>query len=170
MKKRLISDRENALPHLAREGYEVSSIETWKYNCIAFAAGDEEHWWWPIRGHWPEGVKRELAIPRFIEAYETKDYRVCKRCSGWAYFFRLITFRDTGPHILEHKYEKIAIFVLNGEPTHAAIQLSDGRWKSKLGPWEDIEHNTIKAVEDHIYGKAVVFMSRERRNANQPTS
>jgi len=45
------------------------------------------------------------------------------------------------------RFEKIAIYAAGGVPTHAAKQTSDGRWKSKLGGWEDIEHNTPKAVE-----------------------
>jgi hypothetical protein len=50
---------------------------------------------------------------------------------------------------------------LGGEPTHAAKQLPDGRWKSKLGDFEDIEHNTVKAVEDdYCYGTVVQYMKR----------
>jgi hypothetical protein len=64
---------------------------------------------------------------------------------------------------LEPGFEKIAIYLLGGAPTHAAKQLPDGRWKIKLGSWEDIEHNTTRAVEDYIYGKASVFMKRKLR-------
>ena len=82
----------------------------------------------------------------FIEAYATKGYSVCSN-------------DDT-----EEGFQKIAIYSLNGVPTHAAKQLPDGRWKSKLGPWEDIEHNTTKAVETSggvgIYGEVKVFMKR----------
>ncbi|MCI0637958.1 MAG: hypothetical protein L0Y72_23715 [Gemmataceae bacterium] len=36
-------------------------------------------------------------------------------------------------------------------PTHAARQLPTGRWSSKLGPSEDIEHD-LHALEGEIYG------------------
>ena len=47
---------------------------------------------------------------------------------------------EDGP--LQDGYEKIAIYALDGEPTHAARQLDTGRWTSKLGKHEDIEHDT----------------------------
>lgn len=81
----------------------------------------------------------------FIEAYQACGFEVCE--SGF-----------------EADFERIAIYTLNGIPTHAARQLPDGRWASKLGSWEDIEHNTTKAVEEHIYGKATTFMKRKRPN------
>lgn len=39
----------------------------------------------------------------------------------------------------------------------------DGRWTSKLGDWEDIEHDTLFAVEDageryRDYGQARTFL------------
>jgi len=67
---------------------------------------------------------------------------------------------------MEEGFEKIALYTFGGEPTHAAKQLPDGRWKSKLGDWEDIEHNTVKAVEDDsMYGEAVQYMKRPISNA-----
>jgi hypothetical protein len=144
---RLHPAREQKWPYLLSEGYSVASIETWDYNCIAFAADVQDQWWWPDANgdaEWPPGVKREETLERFIEAFETLGY---KRC--W------FPWR-------QRRFERIAIYTLNGVPTHAAKQLPDGRWKSKLGPWEDIEHNTIKAVEEYIYGKAVVYMKRRK--------
>lgn len=144
---RLHPARENKWPYLLSEGYSVESVETWDYNCIAFAADIQDQWWWPDANgdcEWPPGVKREVTLERFIEAYGTRGYKKC--------WFSLC----------QRRFERIAIYTLNGIPTHAAKQLPDGRWKSKLGPWEDIEHKTIKAVEEYIYGKAVVYMKRRR--------
>ena len=145
---RLIPDRENRWPHLLSEGYEVTSKDTPDYNCIAFAAGVTDQWWEPdINGlcAWPI-VRREYSIDCFIEAFKTQQYEVCE--PGF-----------------EPDHERIAFYALNGQITHAARQIEDGKWTSKLGDWEDIQHTTTKAVEEYIYGKAVVFMKRKRTHA-----
>jgi hypothetical protein len=144
---RLHPYREGKWPHITTEGYDTKSPETYDYNCIAFAAGVTDEWWWPDQhggGAWPI-AKREVSVDCFVEAFRTKEYELC----------------DAG---LESEFERIAIYVLNGEPTHAARQLPDGKWVSKLGPWEDIQHNTTKAVEEYIYGKTTVYMKRKRKN------
>ena len=149
--KHLSPYREGKWPHLLSEGYEVTSEETdprnkkvIPYNCIAFAAGDQTRWWWPDQAgaaYWPI-PRREVTLDCFIEAYQTREYEVC-------------TSGNVEPGL-----EKIVIYMLNGEPTHAARQLDNGLWTSKLGPWEDIRHNTTKAVEEYIYGKAIQYMKR----------
>jgi hypothetical protein len=62
--------------------------------------------------------------------------------------------------------EKIAIYTLNGKPTHAARQLQDGFWASKLGREEDVEHSTPERLVSYpgcsIYGKVEMFMQRRR--------
>ena len=83
------------------------------------------------------------AVGCFVEAYATLGYRVCENGT------------------FEPGYEKIAIYVCDGVPTHASKQLPDGRWKSKLGSWEDIEHATIKALEGSLYGKVGLYLRRE---------
>jgi len=149
---RLHPDRESKWPHLAFEGYDGTSDETWEYNCIAFAADIDTEWWWPDQhglAAWPAGVKRETTPECFIEAFRTLGYDVC------------------ADRALEDGFEKIAIYIKDGKPAHAAKQLPDGRWKSKLGSWEDIEHNTLKAVEEHIYGKADIFLKRRTARVHE---
>jgi hypothetical protein len=34
-------------PNLAIAGYKITSPDTTDYNCIAWAAGSTEEWWWP---------------------------------------------------------------------------------------------------------------------------
>jgi hypothetical protein len=86
-------------------------------------------------------VPRDERIDSFIEAFKTLGYEIC----------------ENG---LEVGFEKIAIYSLNGQPTHAARQLENGNWTSKLGRLEDIEHYSTRAVEDFKYGRVVVFMKR----------
>jgi len=61
---------------------------------------------------------------------------------------------------LEAGFEKVALFAdANGFPTHAARQLKSGRWTSKLGELEDIEH-ALRDLEGVEYGSVVLVMQR----------
>jgi hypothetical protein len=44
-------------------------------------------------------------------------------------------------------------------PKHAARQLPSGRWTSKLGPMEDIEH-ALHDLTGMAYGSVVLVMKR----------
>jgi hypothetical protein len=59
----------------------------------------------------------------------------------------------------EPGFEKVALFARDGVPTHAARQLLNGRWTSKLGLREDIEHD-LHAVSGELYGSVVLFLKR----------
>jgi hypothetical protein len=41
-------------------------------------------------------------------------------------------------------WQTIALYSADGELTHAARRLDNGRWTSKLGPDIDIEHDTLE--------------------------
>jgi hypothetical protein len=132
----------------------VTSPSTMKYNCFAWAAGESKNgeWWGPdlmYEGYWPSTVRREETLQAYIAAYETVDYEVCDS----EYF--------------EKGFEKIAIYVNNlGRPAHAARQLSNGEWTSKIGGWEDVKHefSAYFIFELHgrsiDYGEIAVFMKR----------
>jgi len=131
------------------------------YNCIAWAAGKKDNWWWPsdIAGaaHWPKGLPKEPTdqetVVNFIKAFETEGYSVCENAD------------------FEDGFEKIAIYVNPaGRPLHAARSLPSGVWTSKLGKGEDIEHKTLEVIEGINYGKATFFLKRSiHRVPNQPT-
>ena len=129
------SDRTNDLPH-------------WGYNCIAWAAGKTDQWWWPIAEpgtFWPIKIDPidPTSLQQFIRAFEFDGYSVCKHSR------------------FENGYEKVAIFVGDhNEVTHAARMLPDGVWTSKMGKGEDIEQETLEVVEGRAYGKAVAFLRR----------
>ncbi len=64
---------------------------------------------------------------------------------------------------LEEGFEKIAIYAdKRNEFRHVARQLENGKWTSKLGDWEDIEHNTLKALESPQYGSVKILLKRRR--------
>lgn len=132
-------------PNLVTTGYKITSSDTTDYNCIAWAAGSTEEWWWPDakgQDYWPPNILREESLTAFIIAYQTLGYEVCENA------------------LLETGFEKIAIYVLDGKPQHAARQLPDGKWSSKLGQYEDIEHNSLEGLEGSIYGKVSCVMKR----------
>jgi hypothetical protein len=131
-------------PNLENTEYEVTSEETVDYNCFAFVAGEEDCRWDPVDpdGYWPDGVPRELTLDAFIKAYQTIGYECC----------------DNGD--IEPGFQKIAIYTYNGEPQHAAIQTENGMWKSKLGDWEDIQHE-LKGLENpNYYGVVQQILKR----------
>jgi hypothetical protein len=93
------------------------------YNCIAWAAGRQDAWWWPTddpAAYWPAELPREPingeTVANFIKAFQILGFITCE-----------------GP-AFEPGVEKIAIFVGRlGTPTHAARSLPNGMWTSKLG-------------------------------------
>jgi len=65
---------------------------------------------------------------------------------------------------LEVDGEKVALFIDgSGEYTHAARQLPDGLWTSKLGNNEDISHE-LRPLEGDEYGRIAAFMSKRRQS------
>jgi hypothetical protein len=144
---------ETYFPALSRESYEVTSPRARSYNCIAWAAGDQEHWWWPgppEEGYWPDAAPRELSIPAFVAAFGLLGFQECMDAS------------------LEAGFEKVALYLKEGSPTHAARQLTDGRWTSKLGKLEDIMHESLDALRGEIYGEAKVFLRRRLADRRMP--
>ncbi|MCC3406489.1 MAG: hypothetical protein JGK17_13045 [Microcoleus sp. PH2017_10_PVI_O_A] len=132
-------------PNLSRTDYQVTSPKSQEYNCFAWAAGEDDRWWQPIPGeqfYWPEGVPQEETLEAYIQSYQTLRYEIC-----------------IGDR-LEVGYQKIAIYVdSNGIPTHAARQLANGKWTSKLGWLEDIEHELDGLTGDR-YGVVGQILKR----------
>jgi len=132
------------LPRLLEHGFTETSPATTKYNCIAWAAGVTDDWWWPDpmgQYYWPDSVPRVESLDAFEAAFATVGYL------------------RTEHGELEIGMEKIAIFVVQGRPKHAARQLADGKWTSKLGRWVDITHE-INGIEGTIYGSIACFLKR----------
>ncbi len=125
----MVKEIEVLFPALQGAVYRVTSARTGDYNCIAWAAGDTECWWWPEDPEndaifWPAEVAQEETLTAFVAVFATMGYAPCG---------------DDAP---EDGFEKVALFADGaGTPTHAARQLPNGRWTSKLGFLEDIEHD-----------------------------
>lgn len=76
--------------------------------------------------------------------------------------FETLGFESCDSDTFEPGTDKVAIYVKDGQPVHAAIQRSrwGGRWRSKLGGDADIEHD-LMALEGGIYGEALHFLKRQ---------
>jgi hypothetical protein len=140
------------LPNLTDQSCVITSPPDTVYNCIAWAAEDTNRWWWPFPlggvSYWPKGIPRQETIDAFILAFGTLGFLPCRDGS------------------LEKGVQKIVLFARleagSVIPTHAARQLENGHWTSKLGPLEDITHFVHDAVNGPAYGQAVKFLSRRR--------
>jgi hypothetical protein len=88
-------------------------------------------------------VPREERLEAFRLAFATLGYEVC------------------GDDRLEAGFEKVAVFARLGVPKHAARQLPGGRWTSKLGESEDIEH-ALDDLTGTLYGAVALVLKRPR--------
>jgi hypothetical protein len=108
-----------------------------------------DRWWWPdsmFIYFWPNDVPREETIEAFEQAFSLLGFSPCKN----------------GDY--ENGYERVALFLDDEKkPTHMARQLDSGKWTSKLGGLEDIEHD-LTGVEGKEYGKVAHCLKRSRRS------
>lgn len=141
-------------PRLASSHYEITSDATDRYNCLAWAIGDEDSWWAPIEGDgisWPDDLPWEWTLETVQSVLATVGYEPCQDGD------------------LVDGIEKVALYADEENVAHVARQLPDGRWTSKLGSDCDIEHEleALEGFEDspdaYRYGRVVAFMSRPRR-------
>jgi hypothetical protein len=149
-------------PGLAKDPhFKITSPWTYDYNCIAWAAGTDNQWFWPFREdengniisndeyddddyiYWPTNLAKNKKVETFSKLFETFGYSSCLDST------------------FEPGYTKIALFAIDGEVTHAARQLDNGLWTSKLGPLNDIQHGTPEVIEGNFYGKVATYMKKK---------
>lgn len=136
----MIGTRE--FPRLTAANHRVTSPATPNYNCVAWAAGDTGHWWQP-GSYWPvERSAHDFGVDVLEAAFASLRFERCAEDS------------------LQPGIEKVALFELSPFYTHAARQLPDGKWTSKLGRDVDIEHDAPVDVGGGVYGEAVLLMQR----------
>lgn len=146
-------DLERAFPRLRSSRFSITSPPARKYNCIAWAAGEAHRWWEPEVGYyWPSGAEKAPSIEALVSAYATLGYEPC----------------DNGE--LEHGLEKVAIYRKGYSYSHAARQLEDGTWTSKLGQGFDISHELrgLTGEGPNAYGEVAVFLKRRRQPVAEP--
>lgn len=142
-----------SLPRLTPDNCRITSSPSWEYNCIAWAVGVNDGWWWPVPGrYWPPDVPREETVGAFLAMLAARGYAPFASAK------------------LETGIEKIALYALGDDPTHAARQVASGWWTSKLGPSVDIEHTDPEAVAGGVYGKVVAIVGRNTVSQTQETT
>ena len=139
------NELESVFPHLTPFNHSITSPVSPDYNCIAWAAGETERWWWPVAGsfaYWPSNVPVQETLKAFIKAFGSIGFTPCGNAN------------------IEQGYEKIALYVNgNGKPTHASRQLPNGRWTSKLGQSQGIEHE-LDGLTGAVYGVVAQVLKR----------
>jgi hypothetical protein len=132
--------------------FRITSVRTNAYNCVAWAAGKDDEWWWPQPNrYWPPTAPRfDDSLEAFVKMFETIGYGPCD------------------VEELEAGFEKVAIYVDEDRAVqHVARQLPNGHWTSKLGEDEDVEH-ALRAVEGDCYGRVAQVLKRAARAPRQP--
>ncbi len=137
----MLEDLEDIFPSLSGSGYQITSPPSLQYNCVAWALGITTQWWSHDRT-WLDSVSRSLEPGALTQLFEAFGYVLCDSPD-----------REPG-------YEKVALYALDGEWQHAARQLDDGRWTSKLGPFEDITHPSPGDVTGDAFGNIHCIMRR----------
>lgn len=138
-------------PRLDHLNHRVTSPPTPDYNCIAWSAGETTRWWQP-GSFWPvESPPDDYGIGILEQAFRTLGFEDCENDEQ-----------------LEPGYEKVALYGSMLFYTHAARQLPDGRWTSKLGRSEDIEHDSPQAVAGGVYGELLQIMKRRAPITEEP--
>jgi hypothetical protein len=138
-----------SFPRLTDSNHRITSQPDVAYNCIAWSAGNTDRWWEPGK-YWPiDTPPDDYGIGVLEAAYKALGYEDCPDGT------------------LEPGFDKVALYGDFSFYTHAARQLPNGKWTSKLGKAEDIEHDTPDDVAGPDYGEVVQFM---RRRIRPPTS
>jgi len=131
-------------PNSAQEPFTAKSPKDTKYNCIGWACGSKTKMWPNAYSYyWPPGISNTEHVNSFIELFQTRGYEICLDGN------------------LEVGYLKIAIYGYpNGRASHAARQLQNGEWTSKLGIiGHDVEHS-IAAMANGEYGNVAHYMRK----------
>jgi hypothetical protein len=90
------------------------------------------------------GVEREWSVKSIRKIFENHGYVVCDS------------------YDLEEGYEKVVFYIdESGEPQHFARQLPTGKWTSKIGDLNDIEHDKLESLATSHYGEPRLVLEEE---------
>lgn len=130
----------------------MTSPQTNVPDAIGWVLGDTSRYWDPgkvgVEGYyWPEYAPREYTLYSWTIIFEHHDYQICPSAE------------------LEEGVEKVAIYVstVDARPRHVARQKWSGRWTSKVGRGEDIEHANLEGLEGDFFGRVMRLMCRPRQ-------
>jgi hypothetical protein len=140
-------DQRTGFPRLGEE-FEVLAPASVMYNCIGWSLGNTGAWVWPTDGQQP------AYLPNFDALYRYYGFR---RVKG-------LEFRRWPGH------DKVVLYAVRKsdgsiQPTHAARQMPDGSWSSKLGSLPLIRHLHPNDIAGPSYGVPYVIYVRKRPDA-----
>lgn len=135
----------------------INNSESDNYNCISHTLGIKDKWSWSYDKneiyeydydhYWP--VRCELTKESFDDFYEYHGFEKIK----------LLDFS------YNPKYTKVVLYTNNGVPTHAAIQINEFFWESKIGMFGILRHDLFE-IENDVYGE-VTQIYRKLKNINE---
>lgn len=135
-------------PRLKGTNWRITSRSARRYNCIAWAAGDNRRRWDIGKGsYWPKGAILDYCFSCLVNAYIAEGFSVCTTEEGRAF---------------DDKFDTVVLYESSGYWEHAAKLLKSGMWSSKLGDFEDIEHPTPESVGGTDYGEPLLYMRRKK--------
>lgn len=140
---RWVEDLTVAFPSLSGEDFKILEPPSRNFNCVAFAAGDTTRIWDYNEGYyWPPWATRDSRMESLKEVFAGLGYESC--VDGTT----------------EDGYRKVALYEEKGTTQHAALQVSNGRWRSKMGQGPVIEHHKPESLSGEVYGVPTTFMKK----------
>jgi hypothetical protein len=133
--------KEAHFPQLGGNDFTFESPKDEDYNCVAWIQETRDDW---IQFKDANG-NLDVNLNRYVE------------------YFKELSYEISDDKILQDGIVKIAIYYdkATNEFKHVARQLSDGRWASKLGDWEDIIHLSPEVLLGKTYGNSLLLMQRK---------
>ena len=130
--------------------FKLTSPATYQYNCIAYALGMSDRWvdHIDIPWHWWPPVEKGDSVSHLMEA------------------FRYFGFEECGlDDEIDDTYDKIAIYEISDDWTHAAKVVANGIYHSKFGSSYDGTHSNGNVLSAQ-YGNVSVIMRRLKTDAH----
>ena len=122
---------------------EIVGRPTHRYNCIAWAFGDNTRWWWPAYGaFWPEECLVE----------DENSYSGIDEVKSFEKLFEYIGAEETTNDKPEKGYVKLAVYKGARNYKHMARLLPDGQWTSKMGDCAKVVNRYPEDLAGGVYG------------------
>jgi hypothetical protein len=131
-------------PNLKKgHNFKFTSFNTDQYNCISWAF-EITNRRTQLYDHLGKGI---IDADEYIQLFNKKG------------------FCETQNRLFEKNKIKIAVYLkkdaFNYDFKHVARLLENGKWTSKLGDWEDIEHETPEDLIGASYGNNIIIMEKQ---------
>jgi hypothetical protein len=138
------AERRTGFPRLG-EHFEVLAPATFTYNCIGWSLGISGSWVWPT----------ERGVVAYLHHFDALyGYYGFQRVQGLDYK-------------RQPSHDKVLLYAVRNadgriQPTHAALQMADGSWTSKVGTLPLIRHLHPHDLAGPSYGVPYVMYVRAR--------